>query len=115
MKGPFPKQTKKAKLEFLRHMLKTNIDWAKRGLLRVYENQTADERRQHLTVEENGVGFTSYHAATLTALSIHIKNGPALRAEHRQVILKYTHHYTNQIFNLCDQVKLEAAMRRRAL
>jgi hypothetical protein len=46
------------RIAFLKDMLKTDSRWAIRGLLRIYEDQTAEEQAVGHTHEHNGVGFT---------------------------------------------------------
>ena len=61
--------TKKARTAYLREMLGTNTKWAQSGLVRIFENQTADEQDMDATVENNGIGFTGSDAEFLSSLA----------------------------------------------
>jgi hypothetical protein len=47
--------SKKALVEQLRLRLASNDRWALRALLRIYQNQTADEQTRDTTLERNGI------------------------------------------------------------
>lgn len=61
--------TKKARVAYIRSKLSTDLTWALRGLVKVYEAQTEDEKAQGATVLNNGVGFTGTDAEFLTPLA----------------------------------------------
>ena len=50
--------SKKDMIEQLRLRLASNDRWALRALMRIYQNQTADEQCRETTIECNGIGFT---------------------------------------------------------
>lgn len=60
------KPTKNEMISFLRKQISCNEKWAKAALVRIYENQTADEQVSESTVALNGIGFTSTDAQLLT-------------------------------------------------
>jgi hypothetical protein len=60
--------SKKDMIEQLRHRLASNDRWALRALLRIYQNQTADEQCRETTIERNGIGFTGPDAEIMTSL-----------------------------------------------
>ena len=52
------KATKAELLNYLRRMITSNEVWATKALVRIYDNQTADEQRTESVNHENGIGFT---------------------------------------------------------
>jgi len=61
--------SKKGMIEQLRHRLASNDRWALRALMRVYQNQTADEQCRETTIERNGIGFSGPDADILTSFA----------------------------------------------
>ena len=103
---------KKSELvEFLRKMLTTDQRWATAALLRIYDNQTADEQRSECTNHENGVGFTGGDARLLTRFAEWYKGHGWLSQKQMKWVFSKMGKYAGQLmrgeyFNL---EKLEAA------
>lgn len=53
----------------IRHKLATNDKWLVRGIVAIYQKQTASERRAKSTHKRNGVGFNSVDAGFLSDLA----------------------------------------------
>lgn len=51
-------KTKKARIDFIKDKLSTNDMWILKGLITIFDNQTADEQRQKTVRCDNGIGFT---------------------------------------------------------
>jgi len=62
-------KTKKARIAFIRDRLATNDLWALKGLLTVFDNQTADEQQQKTVKVDNGIGFTRADADLMCNLA----------------------------------------------
>lgn len=62
-------KTKVSKKEHLKQKLSTDDRWIARGLLTVFDYQTADEQRTKETKEHNGVGFTGIDGNILTNIA----------------------------------------------
>lgn len=60
------KPTKAELLNYLRKMLTSNEVWATKALVRIYDNQTADEQRTESVNHENGIGFTGGDSSLLS-------------------------------------------------
>ncbi len=76
--------SKKALVEQLRLRLASNDRRALRALLRIYQNQTADEQTRDATLECNGIGFTGlmlFHPFWCW-LALSKKSGTHFSAEH---------------------------------
>lgn len=106
------KITKKAKIAFIRQQLENNPDWAKRALMRIYENQTEAEKVTGETVEYNGVGFTGVDANILTSFAEGLKKYGSLTVKQMVLLHKKIGKYANQIYNITDVEKLEKIMER---
>lgn len=110
------KATKAELLNFLRHMLTTNERWATAALLRIYDNQTADEQRTEATNHENGIGFTGGDARILTRFAEWYKSHGWLSPKQMRWVYEKMGKYAAQLMkgDYFDMVKLEAAYRRAA-
>ena len=106
------KITKTAKIAFIREKLENNGEWAKRALLRIYENQTEAEKVTGETVEDNGIGFTGCDANILTSFAEGLKKYGTLTVKQMELLHKKIGKYAKQIYNLSDNEKLEAIMKR---
>ena len=62
-------KTKKARIDFIREKLSTNDAWALKGLLTIFDNQTADEQQQKTVKCDNGIGFTRADADLMCSLA----------------------------------------------
>lgn len=60
-------KTKKDRVSFIRFQLTNNPKWAVRGLLRIFENQTEDEKVSEYTKHDNKIGFNGTDATLLTS------------------------------------------------
>jgi hypothetical protein len=56
-------------VEEIRENLKTKNAWLERGILAIYERQTADERSSAITKYNNGIGFNGRDAGFLSSLA----------------------------------------------
>lgn len=104
------KITKAAKIAFIREKLENNPDWAKRALLRIYENQTYDEQNSGATVHDNGIGFTGCDASILTSFAEGLKKYGNLTVKQMALLHKKIGKYAKQIYSVTDDEKLVAIM-----
>ena len=104
------KITKKAKIAFIRKQLENNPEWAKRALIRIYENQTVAEQQAGETVENNGVGFTGIDANILTSFAESLKQHGRLTAKQMVFLHRTIGKYAKQIYSVTDDAKLEKIM-----
>lgn len=79
--------TKKARTAHIRNMLGTNKAWALRGLVRIFENQTADEQSMEATVMHNGIGFTGADAEILSSFAKQVLSKRFKGSEKQMAIL----------------------------
>jgi hypothetical protein len=75
---------KKWTKEEIQTLLNTNPSAVVRGILAIYEYQTAHEKAAHLTEEHNGVGFNALDAEILTSLAKQILSWQGERPAERK-------------------------------
>jgi len=101
-------KTKKAKIQHIRTMLGTNLNWASKGVIRIFENQTADEQNVEDTVENNGIGFTGADANILTSFAKQIIKGRTLSPKQQAILFKKMPKYSTQLERMTkDTVKAQ--------
>lgn len=105
------KATKAELLNFLRRMITTNERWAKAALLRIYDNQTADEQMSEATNHENGIGFTGGDARLLTRFAEWYKGHGWLSPKQMAWVYRKLGKYAAQLMrgDYFNMAKLEAA------
>lgn len=88
---------KKDRIAYLRTQLATNAQWATKGLLRIYEYQTADEQMQEATTLHNNVGFTGVDGTILSSFAKQILKGHTMSPKQMELIFKKMPKYANQL------------------
>ena len=101
--------SKKDMIEQLRHRLASNDRWALRALMRIYQNQTADEQCQETTIERNGIGFTGPDAEILTSFARQYQRRGGLSERQMIILRRRIPAYARQIVQGSDTTRLEAA------
>ena len=94
--------TQKDKIAFLKDKLATNDKWAVRGMLRIYDLQTAEEQSIGNTVENNGVGFNGVDSTILTSMSQQYIRKHVLSVRQMNIIHKIMTKYAKQLMNIAD-------------
>lgn len=86
-------------VSFYKTKLGTDSNWAIRGLLRIYQNQTAAEKGQRCTAVDNGVGFTGQDAGFLSSLAEQYLKRKHLSESQMNWLYKKMPKYARQLFN----------------
>lgn len=89
--------TKAARTAHIRQMLGTNEHWAIKGLLRIFENQTADEQNNEQTRYDNGIGFTGADAEILSSFAKQVLKGRTLSVKQKKILHKKMPKYAKQL------------------
>lgn len=98
---------KKAQIkEFVRNQLGSNQTWALKGLLKIYEFQTAEEQSIETTCVHNNVGFTGTDGEILTSFAKQLKYKGYLSPKQMALVYKKMPKYWKQIIGVSDQIKL---------
>ena len=101
--------SKKDLIEQLRQRLAHNDRWALRALVRIYQNQTDDERSREATIERNGIGFTGPDAEIMTSFARQYQRRGCLSAKQMIILRRRMPAYARQIVSHSDTTRLEAA------
>ena len=102
--------SKKDMIEQLRHRLASNDRWALRALIRIYQNQTADEQCREATIERNGIGFTGPDAEILTSFARQYQRRGCLSERQMIILHRRIPAYARQIVQGSDTTRIEAAL-----
>ena len=94
--------TKKDRKAHIKMMLGTNPQWAMRGLIRIFRNQTDDEQRCETTKEHNGIGFTGVDAEILTSFAKQVIAGRSLSTKQLAILHKKMPKYASQLERVAE-------------
>ncbi len=88
-------------------LLSTNDKAVCKGILRIYEHQTADERATSSTTHDNGVGFSGFDARILSSFAKQLLNNHTLTPKQMDVARSRTLKYAGQLLYIMssDQQK----------
>ena len=100
---------KKDLIEHLRQRLASDPRWALRALIRIYQNQTADEQAHDATIERNGIGFSGPDAEILSSFARQYLRRRSLSPKQMNVLMRKIPSYAGQIARCSDNTRLEAA------
>lgn len=77
--------------------LQTDDRWLYRGIVAIYERQTADEQQSETTEEHNAMGFNGTDAKFGTSLAKQILAGRSLSIKQAQAARKMMRKYAGQL------------------
>lgn len=100
--------TKRVRLDLLRSRLGTDIRWARRGLVRIFERQTSEERVSEQTREDNGIGFTGPDAPLLTSFAKQLQERGWLSFKQDTILLKLMPKYAGQLLTVSNLQTLDS-------
>jgi hypothetical protein len=95
-------KTKKDKIAFIRDKLLLDGRWAVRGLLKIYDYQTASEQNIGATTDHNNVGFSGVDSEILSSFAEQLKNGRTLSENKMKYVHKYMPKYARQLQRIAD-------------
>ena len=87
-------------IEHYKTQLKTNPRWAVRGLVVIFEQQTATEQSAEATTDANGRGFTAFDADILSAFAKLVMAGKQLSSKQMDVVFTRMPKYAKQLVGL---------------
>lgn len=91
----------KSAVAMMRENLKDD-QWAKRALLAIYRNQTAEEQNAGETLEDNGVGFTGIDAFILTSFAEHYQTKGFLSPKQMAILKNKIGKYAGQLIRIAN-------------
>lgn len=92
--------------KFLRGKLASNKTWALKALVKIYENQTEEEKNVENTITSNGVGFNGTDGTFLTSLAKQFIKKGSLSDKQMIYVFKKIVKYWNQILRISDKEAL---------
>lgn len=95
---------KKWTKEEIREKMATDGRWLIRGLLAIYDRQTADEKSMGATVEDNGIGFNGVDAEILTSIAMNYKTRNFISPKQLAIVQKKMVKYAGQLAKIANGV-----------
>ena len=90
-------KTKKAKLAYIREKVGTNQAWALRALVRIYQDQTEDEKAAGHTRVYNNIGFSGVDSDILSSFARQVEAGRTLSQKQMAIVYKKMPRYARQL------------------
>jgi len=96
--------------EYFKRQLATNANWAVKGMLKVYEFQTASEQACGVTRDRNCVGFSGCDAEILSSFCSQVQRGRTLSPKQMAIVFKKMPRYWKQLWNNVEAEKQPAVI-----
>ena len=93
---------------YMKTQLAKNADWAVKGMLKIYERQTADEKASEETCHVNDIGFSGCDANILSSFSKQFLTKSYLSEKQLVFVFKKMPKYWAQLWSLISAEKQEA-------
>lgn len=90
-------KTKTARIAHIKNMLANNDQWALRGLVRIFENQTDDEQNSEQTRHHNNIGFSGADAEILSSMAKQVIAGRTMSVKQMAIIHRKMPKYARQL------------------
>ena len=100
------KVTQKQRQDFIREKLKNNDIWAKRALLKIFENQTQDEQTKDNVKNHNGIGFRPCDVFIMSRLAKFLIEKNYLSPKQMNIVHKKIPVDSRQIEQISDIAKI---------
>ena len=109
-------KNEKKMVEFMRVKLSTNPTWARRALIRIFENQTEYEQSAETVNEFNGIGFTKSDGQLLTSFANQLSDRGFLSPKQMNILFRRMPKYAGQLFETkTDKAHLLEIMEREGV
>ena len=86
----------------IKQKLTTDTRWVIRGLLAIYDRQTADEKAVGATVEDNGVGFNGADAEIPSSIAMNYKTRNFISPRQLEIVQKKMVKYAGQLAKIAN-------------
>ena len=94
---------------FFKSKLAVDSNWAVKGMLRIYEFQTASEQATGATRDHNNVGFSGCDGEILSSFCEQVKKGRILSPKQMALVFKKMPRYWKQLAAVAGQEAIEKA------
>lgn len=85
---------------YIADKIETDNLWLRRGLLAIYQRQTAEEKSSGSTLAHNGRGFSATDAGFCTDIAMRLEDGAVLSYKQLLVIRKIMRKYVGQLVKI---------------
>ena len=85
---------------YLKHKLSTDAAWALKGLVRIYDLQTLDEKQSNTTCHLNDIGFSGADAEILSSFASQFLKWNRLSDKQMAIVFKKMPRYHGQIVKI---------------
>jgi hypothetical protein len=89
--------------EFIKTMLLSNSNWLYRGIVAIFNKQTAEEKAAETTKDDNGVGFNGVDAYMLSSFAKQIIQGRTLSPKQLAIARKKMPKYAGQLIQIAKE------------
>lgn len=96
----------KAVVDYVKKQLGSNVQWATRAIVKLYEHQTMDEQISQNTRNVNGVGFNGTDAFILSSFAEQINRGRSLSAKQLAIAYRKLPKYSRQVISMIPPEKM---------
>lgn len=86
----------------IKTLLDTNAKAVTRGILAIYERQTADEQRADRTSHSNGIGYSAFDAEFMSSLARQIGQGRTLSVKQMAIGRNKIKRYAGQLAEIAN-------------
>ena len=93
----------------IKSLLATNDRAVVRGIVVLYDRQTADEKASDATRHHNGIGFNALDAGILSSFARQIRSGKTLSEKQMAVAKKCMMKYAGQLASIANEREAVAA------
>lgn len=95
-------------INYLKFKLATDASWGLRGLIRIYERQTEDEKASGTTNNLNSIGFSGADAEILSSFAVQYMKWNRLSPKQMAIVHKKMPRYARQLLSCIPAEKLAA-------
>ena len=88
---------------YIENLLTTNNYAVERAMVAIYNRQTESEKYTESTKENNGMGFSAFHARTGSYYAKWVISGRKLTGEHLVKARRMAMHYVGQLALIADE------------
>jgi hypothetical protein len=113
LKAPKERKTRKPKVELkwnrenIRELLNKNDKMIEKSIVKIFENQTADEQSTEETSHDNGIGFSGCDAKILSSFAKQILEGRILSSKQLEIARKKMMKYAGQLARIANELEAE--------
>ena len=94
---------------FVKMKIETDLNWAKRAVVKLFLLQTKNEQIKHVSTTKDGFGFSKFDAPYFSVLACKLRQQKKLTPIQERKLFKLG-RYARQLISVCDRTKLKSAL-----